>query len=243
MKKNQFIAQSFAIIAAGFLAQACGSSSGNVSAVTATAAPTVSLPGTVVTGSPSQVYSSCSYYGGQTTTVTSNGVNVPVCRYEAASGVLPNMSAVNMNLSGSTASGGTITGLVLDAGDQLEVWSVGGYSPAGGVCDSGNNGGDISVIGNSSKDPTTNPANGEGVGLWFAFEGSSGQYSTPVKATVQYSGNYNQTGQYLSVPTSSTSSTLVMGYNWDGTIGCGTMDVYYAVIRCADASGNTYACN
>jgi hypothetical protein len=243
MKKKQFIAQGFAIVAAGFLAQACGSSSGNVSAVTATVAPTVSLPGTVTTGSPSQVYSSCSYYGGQTTTVTSNGTNVQVCRYEAAAGQF-DIGATEMNISGSNVSGGTITGLELDAGDKLEVIATGHYSPSGGYCDSDEGGGDISVLGNSDgKDVTINPTNGDNVGLWFAFEGSSGQYSSPINATVQYNGNSNQAGQSIPVPTTSTTSTLVMGYNWTGTIGCGDMGIYYAIIRCADANGNTYTCN
>jgi hypothetical protein len=245
MKKNQFIAQGFAIIAAGFLAQACGSSSNNASTVTAatqTGTVGVCTSGCVTTGSPSQVYSACAYNGGQTTTVNSNGTIVQVCRYEAMGGEFDINAAA---FDPTSFSGGTITGLQLDPGDKFEVIALGHYSPSGGVCDTNNGGGDISVLGNSNKsqDPTINPVNGKNDGLWFAFENSSGQYSSAVNATVQYNGSPSQSGQSISVPVGSPTNTLVMGYNVNGTIGCGDMGIYYSVIRCADASGNTYACN
>jgi hypothetical protein len=250
MKKIQMIAHNFIVtstlIAAGLLAQACGSSSNNVSAVTAE--PATTLPGTYsCTGAcattPGQVYSSCTAYGGQMTTVTSGGTNVSVCRYTAAQSVYFDIQAMEMNISGGAASGGTITGIQLDQGDKLEVVSTGHYSPSGGVCDSNNGGGDISVLGNSNKtqDPTINPTNGLNDGLWYAFENTSGQYSSPVNATSQL--NNGTSYQTIQVPLGSVTSSLVLGYNSNGSIACGDMGAYYTIIRCADASGNTYTCN
>jgi hypothetical protein len=251
MKNVQIMTQkliiSSTLITAGFLAQACGSSStGNVSAVTAT--PATGTVGQCTTGlcttSPGTVYSSCAAYG-QMTTVTYNGSNVSVCRYTVTQSQYFDVEASEMNIvnsGGLSASGGNITNLQLSQGDKLELVSFGHYTPSGGVCDSNNGGGDISVLGNSNgKDPTINVTNGENVGLWYAFENSSGQYSTPVNATVQY--DVGSGYQSIQVPMGSASNNLVLGYNWNGSIGCGDMGAYYTIIRCADANGNTYTCN
>jgi hypothetical protein len=247
MKKIQMNTQSFiftsSLIAAGFLAQACGSSSNNISPVTATQAgtscETYNSCGTTVSGGT--VYSSCAAYGGQMTTVTSGGQNVSVCRYTAAQSQQFDTTATSMTISGGLASGGLITSLQLDQGDKLEIISIGHYSISSNNCSS-SGGGDISVLGNSNnKYSTINPNNGLNIGLWYAFQNTSGQYSSPVNATAQYQNGSSY--QTIQVPMGSTTNSLVLGYNTSGNIVCGDMGAIFTIIRCADASGNTYTCN
>jgi hypothetical protein len=249
MKKIQVSGHSFvmtsALIAASFLAQACGSSNNNVSPVTATesSGTTTCTTNCGTTGTPGQVYSECAAYGGSLSNVTSGGTNVSVCRYypygTAAQPQYFDTAAQLMDVYSGTASGGLETNLQLYQGDKFYVVSTGHYSPGTGVCDSGNGYGDISVLGNSNgKDPST--YNGESVGLWYSFVNSNNVYSTPVTATTQYGSSSNY--QSFNVPMGTVTNTLVMGYN-NSSVNCGDMGAYFYVLRCADANGNTYTCN
>jgi hypothetical protein len=249
MKKVQIAERKFIVIStlivSGLLANACGSSTNNVSPVTATeSSGTTGCTTNCTTTSPGAVYSSCASYGGQLTTVNYGGQNISVCRYIVTESQYGPATAFEMEVtsSGGTliASGGENTGIQLDQGDIFNVVSIGHYSLSDGVCDGNNGGGDISVLGNYNGKISTN--NGENAGLWYAFENTNGSLSAPVNATVQYSsGGSLPNPQPIKVPMGTATNSLVLGYNAQ-TIQCGTMEAIYSITRCVDANSNTYPC-
>jgi hypothetical protein len=230
------------LLVTALMTQSCGSSSsGGSTGLTIASAGTTTT--TTTTGTSGQGFAQCETGEGQIyTQPTSNG-SVQVCRYQSPWESF-DISAESITLSSSkVASGGELTNIQVSAGDTIYVYSVGHYSPSGGVCDSNNGGGDISVLGGSDKsqDPTINPKNGSNDGLWYAFEDQDANYSAPVNATSQYDSSSNY--QTITVPSTVVGTAqIVLGYNVNGSIGCGDMGMVYSIVSCVDENGNTYTC-
>jgi hypothetical protein len=252
MKKSKF--KKFlvysALMGGAFFMQACGK--GSSSAVQLPATVVVTPPIGSTTYSNSGAFSEACPNGYGATTVNTPSGEVSVCRIESNYLYLDE-GAQLMNLSGTgsnvVASGGLNSGIVVDAGDEINVWSVGHYSKSG---QSGCSGSGVGSNGDTSSVGNTKPQlfyNSLSAGLWFAFEDESGNYEVPTAANVQCTTTscmYSESPQQISIPGSSAGSTntlnLTMGYN-NSSLQCGDMGLYYQIIRCVDVNGLTYPCH
>jgi hypothetical protein len=257
LNRNARVMVSIPVIAVAALLTSCGSSSTPL----ATGLPLTSSTSTtscnggsyytgcnVVTeppGSPGEV---CSVNGITGTSQTSSN-GTAICRVEFPveelniSSSYTQEETLNFLSPTALAGGGVQTGVSMMPGDDVLMTANGHYSWSTGgdnTCD------DISVLGAWSGHNPSVLSNADGVeGLYAAFLDTDGAYSAPVFVNSQYTSNNSQTYISTRAPSVDTSQQqLILGYNVDGshTMNCGTIQFYYQIIRCADASGNTYPC-
>jgi hypothetical protein len=254
MIKTRKILVYSALMGAAFFTQACGSSA--PPAVNFQTGGTAYPIGTTTyPGNAGAFSDACPSGYGATTVNTPNGA-VEVCKVILGPYSV-NTQAQIMSISGSgsniVASGGVNSSVVVDAGDEIEIWSFGHYSIPGqsGCSGSGvTSNGDTSAIGNNGTQfYPSGSSNSDG--LWYAFQDVNGNYDNSFAANAQCTSvncvNSSQSGQVISVPggtTAGSSSTynLIMGYN-NSSIQCGNMGMYYEILRCVDENGLTYPCN
>jgi hypothetical protein len=256
-----------ALMGAAFFTQACGSNNNStpvcgaglvafgsscIASGTSGGYP-IGTGGSITSTNQTAFQEACGGGYGTYSVNTPSGV-VQVCRV-SSSVYSVDQGAALMSLNGSgssvSASGGTNTGVVLAAGDKINIWSYGHYSISGQSGCSGagpTSNGDTSSIGNNNSEFYPSGSSNS-AGLWFAFEDASGVYESPTSATVQCSNTnciQQENPQTVSVQGtnagSSSTLNLMIGYN-NANIKCGDMGMYYQIERCVDANGLTYPCN